>query len=59
MFGVAWRAEMRITERDRRGAAEMEHYVRNEDEEVPPMDRFNVGQKDFFWGMLAAGSCCC
>src|SRR5262249_23476032 len=35
-------------------AAKMEHYVRNEDSELPPVDRFNPGQKYFFWGMLAA-----
>src|SRR3954465_12630265 len=52
---AAWRADMRITEVDRRWAAEMEHYVRNEDEALPPIDRFNIGQKYFFWAMLAAG----
>src|SRR5437016_8621245 len=51
----AWRADMRITEADRRWGAVMGRYVRNEDEGLPPIDRFNLGQKYFFWAMLAAG----
>ena len=34
----------------------MEHYIRNEDEDLPPIDRFNLGQKYFFWAMLFAGA---
>ena len=35
----------------------MDHYIRNEDEDLPPIDRFNLGQKYFFWAMSgAAGS---
>ena len=30
----------------------MPHYIRNEDETLPPIDRFNLGQKYFFWVML-------
>jgi formate dehydrogenase subunit gamma len=33
----------------------MSHYIRNEDEDLPPIDRFNIGQKYFFWAMLYAG----
>ena len=33
----------------------MQHYIRNEDEDLPPIDRFNIGQKYFFWVMLWAG----
>jgi formate dehydrogenase subunit gamma len=51
----AWRADMRITEVDRRWGQCMQHYVRNEDERLPPIDRFNLGQKYFFWLMLYAG----
>jgi formate dehydrogenase subunit gamma len=32
----------------------VEHYVRNEDEALPPIGRFNYGQKLFFWVMLWA-----
>ena len=52
---MVWRADMRITGADRKWAENMRHYVRNEDELVPPVDRFNPGQKYFFWLMLYAG----
>ena len=51
----AWRADMRITDVDRRWGKAMEHYIRNEDDNLPPVDRFNLGQKYFFWVMLFAG----
>ena len=49
-----WRADMRITEVDRRWTREVGKYVENRDEEVPPADRFNAGQKQFYWVMLVA-----
>jgi formate dehydrogenase subunit gamma len=51
----AWLADMRVTAADRRWGERMGHYVRNEDEDLPPIDRFNLGQKYFFWAMLWAG----
>jgi formate dehydrogenase subunit gamma len=33
----------------------MKQYIRNDDENLPPIDRFNIGQKYFFWVMLFAG----
>ena len=51
----AWRADMRITPADHEWGDRMQHYVRNEDEDLPPIDRFNLGQKYFFWAMLFAG----
>jgi formate dehydrogenase subunit gamma len=53
---VAWRAEMGITATDRIWGANMEHYARNEDEELPPIEKYNLGQKYFFWAMLVAGA---
>ena len=52
---VSWRADMRITAADRRWNAAMDRYIRNEDENLPPIGRFNIGQKYFFWAMLWAG----
>jgi formate dehydrogenase subunit gamma len=52
----AWIADMRITAEDRKWGASMDRYVRNEDEDLPPIDRFNLGQKYFFWAMLWAGA---
>jgi formate dehydrogenase subunit gamma len=50
-----WIADMRITTIDRTWGRAMGHYIRNEDEVLPPADRFNLGQKYFFWVMLWAG----
>ena len=52
----AWRGDMRITAADRRWGEAMDHYIRNEDRDLPPIDRFNLGQKYFFWVMLFAGA---
>lgn len=54
MLGV-WRADMRITLADRKWGHAMDHYIRNEDEDLPPIGRFNLGQKYFFWAMFWAG----
>jgi formate dehydrogenase subunit gamma len=50
-----WIADMRITAVDRAWGREVGHYIRNEDEVLPPAERFNLGQKYFFWVMLWAG----
>jgi len=50
----AWHADMRITGADRRWGDNVQHYIRNEDESLPPVDRFNLGQKQFFWIMFWA-----
>jgi len=47
-----WRSDMRIMPEDRAWENAMPHYVRNEDEDLPPIWRFNYGQKLFFWLML-------
>jgi len=47
-----WDRDMQITEVDRRWSKAMEHYVKNEDEKLPPVGRFNYGQKLFFWLMF-------
>ena len=54
MFWI-WVRDMRITSLDREWADAIGHYIRNEDEQLPPVDRFNAGQKFFFWVMLFAG----
>jgi len=50
----AWHADMRITLADRKWGKAIQHYIRNEDEALPPIDRFNLGQKQFFWLMFYA-----
>lgn len=51
----AWLADMRITESDRTWGRSMHRYIENDDENLPPIDRFNIGQKYFFWVMLYGG----
>jgi formate dehydrogenase subunit gamma len=47
-----WRSDMAINAADLAWKKAMEHYIRNEDEELPPIWRFNYGQKLFFWLMF-------
>jgi len=49
---VIWQRDMEITDTDRAWQRASEHYIRNEDEKLPPVGRFNWGQKVFFWIML-------
>lgn len=51
----AWIGDMRITAVDRAWGKVMRNYVENRDEDLPPIDRFNLGQKYFFWAMVFAG----
>jgi formate dehydrogenase subunit gamma len=46
-----WREQMRITEVDRAWIRDVDKYIQNRDEEVPAADRFNAGQKYFYWVM--------
>lgn len=50
-----WIGDMRITANDRAWGKVIQRYIENEDEALPPIDRFNLGQKYFFWVMLFAG----
>jgi formate dehydrogenase subunit gamma len=53
MFATWFRA-MRITDTDRHWRRSMWHYIRNEDDRMPAVERFNYGQKMLFWTMVAA-----
>jgi formate dehydrogenase subunit gamma len=52
---VEWIGDMRITAVDRAWGRAMKSYIENEDENLPPADRFNLGQKYFFWAMIWGG----
>jgi formate dehydrogenase subunit gamma len=54
MYAV-WRRDMRATEADRNWTKHLADYIRNQDENLPPIGRFNIGQKQFFWVMFFAG----
>lgn len=51
MFKI-WRRDMLTTEADLAWKKAVAHYIRNEDRDLPPVGRFNYGQKIFFWVML-------
>jgi formate dehydrogenase subunit gamma len=47
-----WRRDMEVEDNDRAWAKEIPHYIKNEDESLPPVGRFNYGQKLYFWAMV-------
>jgi formate dehydrogenase subunit gamma len=50
-----WHKQMKETPADKRWWESIGHYIRNEDDKVPPADRFNPGQKLLFWGFFVNG----
>jgi formate dehydrogenase subunit gamma len=51
----AWREDMNITGVDRTWGQAMGRYISNDDASLPPSERFNLGQKYFFWAMVWGG----
>jgi formate dehydrogenase subunit gamma len=47
-----WHEDMRITAVDLKWKDSVIYYIRNEDEKLPPVGRFNWGQKLLFWVMF-------
>ena len=47
-----WRRDMQMDEGDRAWAKAIPYYIENEDDKLPPVGRFNYGQKLFFWGIF-------
>ena len=43
---------MQMDDNDRAWAKAIPDYIQNEDDKLPPVGRFNYGQKLFFWGMF-------
>ena len=50
-----WRRDMDITEADKRWLHRVESYAKNQEELVPLSERFNAGQKLFYWLMFYGG----
>jgi formate dehydrogenase subunit gamma len=50
-----WANQMHETEVDKAWWKALPHYIRNEDEQIPEIGKFNAGQKSLFWGFLWAG----
>jgi formate dehydrogenase subunit gamma len=47
-----WRGDMKIDDADRAWGKAIPDYIKNEDDKLPPVGRFNFGQKLFFWGIF-------
>jgi formate dehydrogenase subunit gamma len=47
-----WHRDMQVDDSDRAWARAMPYYIRNEDDKLPAVGRFNFGQKLFFWGIF-------
>src|SRR5271156_5242095 len=47
-----WHRDMEMNASDRAWARAMPYYIQNEDDKLPPVGRFNFGQKLFFWGIF-------
>jgi formate dehydrogenase subunit gamma len=47
-----WRRDMKITEVDRRWMDHMQAYITNDEEDTPLSERFNGGQKLYYWLMV-------
>ncbi len=54
MFAL-WASQMGFTAVDRAWLGSMSHYIRNQDEDMPPAGRYNAGQKLLFWGFIIFG----
>ena len=50
-----WSTQMRETEVDKQWWDAIGHYIRNEEDQVPTVGRFNGGQKLLFWGFFWCG----
>jgi formate dehydrogenase subunit gamma len=47
-----WRRDMEITEVDKRWMSHMRAYITNDEADTPLSDRFNAGQKIYYWLMI-------
>jgi len=50
-----WRRDMEITETDKRWLDRVRAYITNDEEHTPLSERFNAGQKLFYWLMFYGG----
>ena len=49
-----WSGDMEVDNDDRVWADNIQAYIENEDDKLPPVGRFNWGQKLYFWGMVGS-----
>jgi formate dehydrogenase subunit gamma len=48
---AVWRSDMEVTDQDKRWLDRTKEYATNQDDVIPAADRFNGGQKLFYWLM--------
>jgi formate dehydrogenase subunit gamma len=48
---LVWRGDMHWTETDKRFLSRVEEYAENRDRELPPQEKYNGGQKLYYWLM--------
>src|SRR5258708_30684126 len=46
------RGDARLAAANRRWIRAVRYYIENRDDQLPPAERFNAGQKQFYWGMF-------
>lgn len=49
---MEWNGDMKVDDSDRAWSKAIGEYIQNKDEKLPPVGRFNFGQKSFFWGIF-------
>jgi formate dehydrogenase subunit gamma len=49
-----WGGDMEVDDDDRVWADNIKAYIENEDDKLPPVGRFNWGQKIYFWAMVGS-----
>jgi formate dehydrogenase subunit gamma len=49
LMNMHWRKEMRTTDADRAWWKEIGRYIQNRDDDLPPVGKFNFGQKLWYW----------
>lgn len=49
---MTWRGDMVTTKADLAWKKVISKYIENDDQDLPPIGRFNYGQKTFFWVMF-------
>ncbi|MGA7919512.1 MAG: formate dehydrogenase subunit gamma [Candidatus Acidiferrales bacterium] len=47
-----WATDMEMDSDDRVWGDKIQSYIENKDDELPPVGRFNLGQKGYFWAMV-------
>lgn len=50
-----WRRDLRFNQADWGWMQKIEAYITNHDDDLPLIDRWNAGQKIFFWMMMVSG----